>query len=263
MEQPAVSPVRRGGLGIRRLARIAGTVSMAAGALALAWAIVVWRWQDPITALYTTWQQHLLASRLKRKQSWFSGAPPARKDATGAVREVAAAAARFRRLVRVGDPIGRIVVPRLGLDMVVVDGTDDSSLRKGPGRDVRTFMPGQDRLVYIAGHRTTYLAPFAHIDAIRPGDPIRLKMPYGTFLYRAVRHVIVPADDLAVLRSPRHELLALQACHPRFFATDRYIVYARLISVRARGGRLVPAAALAADQPSRGAARRRSRARKP
>ena len=107
-------------------------------------------------------------------------------------------------------------------------------------------MPGQNRLVYIAGHRTTYLAPFSHIEQIRPGDPITLEMPYATFRYRAVRHVIVPADDLAVLRSPRHELLALQACHPRFFATHRYIVYARLRSVKLRGGASLPVQALAA-----------------
>ena len=56
--------------------------------------------------------------------------------------------------------------------MVLVDGTDESSLKKGPGRDRRSYMPGQNRLVYIAGHRTTYLAPFSHINDIRPGDYI-------------------------------------------------------------------------------------------
>jgi sortase A len=91
-----------------------------------------------------------------------------------------------------------------------------------------------------------YLAPFSHIDAIRPGDPVTLEMPYATFRYRAVRHVIVPATDLAVLRSPRHELLALQACNPRFFATQRYIVYARLVAVDLRGGTSLSAEALAA-----------------
>jgi sortase A len=96
-------------------------------------------------------------------------------------------------------------------------------------------MPGQNRLVYIAGHRTTYLAPFSHIDDIRPGDYIRLQMPYATFVYRAYTHRIVLANDLSVLRSPRHELLELQACHPRFFATHRYIVYARLVAVQPRG----------------------------
>jgi hypothetical protein len=67
-------------------------------------------------------------------------------------------------------------------------------------------------------HPARPIAPFAHIDQIRPGDPITLKTPYATFRYRARRHVIVPAADLGVLRSPRHELLALQAYHPRFFA---------------------------------------------
>jgi sortase A len=97
-------------------------------------------------------------------------------------------------------------------------------------------MPGQNRLVYIAGHRTTYLAPFSHIEDIRTGDYIKLEVPYGTFTYRAVDHEIVPATALGMLRSPRHELLRLQACHPRFFATHRYIVDARLVSVRPRGG---------------------------
>ena len=123
------------------------------------------------------------------------------------------------------------MIGRLGLNMVLVNGTNHDTLTKGPGRDPRTFMPGQDRLVYIAGHRTTYLAPFSHIDSIRAGDYIRLEMPYATFVYRATRHRVVIASDLSVLRSPRHELLELQACHPRFFATQRYIVAARLVRV--------------------------------
>jgi sortase A len=107
-------------------------------------------------------------------------------------------------------------------------------------------MPGQNRLVYIAGHRTTYLAPFSHIDDIRPGDYVRLEMPYATFVYRATGHRIVVASDLSVLRSPRHEQLELQACHPRFFATHRYIVYAKLVSMQPRGGSPFAVSALAA-----------------
>ena len=125
-------------------------------------------------------------------------------------------------------------MPRLGLNMVLVNGTDHDSLTHGPGRDLSSYMPGENRLVYIAGHRTTYLAPFSHIDSIRPGDLVKLEMPYATFVYRAVRHRIVAATDLSVLKSPKHELLELQACHPRFFATQRYIVYARLVSTRAK-----------------------------
>jgi sortase A len=233
---------------MRRLARVAGSILAGVGVLTLVWALVVWQWQDPFTALYTTWQQHRLEAQLNNE--FHDYAQPQRSLALrsrGAeARALALEAARLRRTAGVGQAIGRIVIPRLGLNMILVNGTDDASLRRGPGRDLRTYMPGQDRLVYIAGHRTTYLAPFSHIDAIRAGDPITLEMPYATFLYRAVRHVIVPATDLAVLRSPRHELLALQACHPRFFATHRYIVYARLRSVKLRDGASLSAHALAA-----------------
>jgi sortase A len=153
-------------------------------------------------------------------------------------RQVVATEARaYRRHARVGAAIGRIEVPRLGLHMVLVNGTDHDSLIKGPGRDERTFMPGEGQLVYIAGHRTTYLAPFAHIDALRRGDRITLRMPYGTFLYAVTGHVIVDAHDLAVLRSHGREQVALQACHPRFFATHRYIVWASPIRVTLPDGR--------------------------
>jgi sortase A len=220
---------------VSRAIRVLSRLLLGTGVLLLVWAIVVWRWQDPFTALYTHWQQQRLGRALEREFAAYrpSGAErglalAAREDA------IAAEAARFRRTTHPGEAIGRIVINRIGLNMVLVDGTDESSLKKGPGRDLRSSMPGQDRLVYIAGHRTTYLAPFSHIDAIRPGDLVRHLQPYATFTYRMTTHRIVPADDMAVLRSPRHELLELQACHPRFFATHRYIVYAKLVAMKPR-----------------------------
>jgi sortase A len=228
---------------MRRFYRISGIVLVALGVLTLAWVVVVWRWQDPFTGLYTRWEQHKLAQQLQHEFATQPGPRLAGKKSLAAeVRAIELAAARFRHSAKVGQAIGRIIIPRLGLNMVVVNGTDEASLRRGPGRDLRSYMPGQSRLVYIAGHRTTFLAPFAQIQAIQPGDRITLEMPYGTFVYRAFRHVIVPADDLAVLKSPRHELLALQACHPRFFATHRYLVYGHLVAVDPRQGRpLAPA----------------------
>jgi len=203
---------------VRRTLRIVSRLLLVAAVLLGTWTIVVWRWQDPFTALYTHWEQQKLARSLSKE---FAELRPEK-------------AARFRRETHAGEAIGRIVIGRIGLNMVLVDGTDESSLEKGPGRDLRSYMPGQNRLVYIAGHRTTFLAPFSHIDAIRPGDAIRLEMPYATFVYRMTTHRIVPATDLSVLRSPRHEELELQACHPRFFATHRYIVYARLVAMTPR-----------------------------
>jgi sortase A len=232
---------------MRKIARISGIVLASAGVLTLVWVVVVWRWQDPFTGLYTRWEQHKLAQQLQHEfqiQSWPRFAQ--RTSLSTEARAIEQAAVRFRRTATDGQAIGRIIIPRLGLNMVMVNGTDESSLRRGPGRDLRTYMPGQNRLVYVAGHRTTFLAPFAQIQEIQPGDLITLEMPYGTFAYRAFRHTVVPADDLAVLRSPRHEVLTLQACHPRFFATHRYLVYARLVAVRPRHGRPVPPSLLAA-----------------
>jgi sortase A len=219
---------------MHRAARVTGSLLIVAGVLTLAWAIVVWRWQDPFTALYTHWQQGKLAHQLNREERAFR--PTTASDNLAAERRaVALSAQRFQREAKVGQAIGRIVIGRIGLKMVLVNGTDHETLKKGPGRDLRSFMPGENRLVYIAGHRTTYLAPFSHINDIRNGDYIRLEMPYATFVYRAFKHRIVTATDMSVLRSPNHEQLELQACHPRFFATHRYIVYGHLVAVHPRG----------------------------
>ena len=212
----------------------------------LAWTLLVWQWQDPFTALYTHWKQHQLAQQYDRLSQKWHAPKVVRRNLAAEERAVAREAAAYRRRTHRGEAIGHIEIGRIGLHMVLVDGTDHDSLTKGPGRDLRTFMPGQNRLVYIAGHRTTYLAPFSHIDDIRDGDYIRLQMPYATFVYRAFRHYVVPATDLRLLGSPRHEVLRLQACHPRFFATHRYIVDARLVSVEPRGGDPYTVAALAA-----------------
>jgi sortase A len=219
---------------MHRFARALGGLLIAAGVLTLAWALAVWRWQDPFTALYTHWQQGKLAHQLEAEQQAFTPA-----HATGNLaaerRLIALDAKTFKRKAKTGQAIGRIVIGRIGLNMVLVNGTDHETLKKGPGLDPRSFMPGANRLVYIAGHRTTYLAPFSHINDIRVGDYIRLEMPYATFIYRTFKHKIVVDNDMSVLRSPRYEQLELQACHPRFFATHRYIVYAHLVAVHPRG----------------------------
>jgi sortase A len=223
-------------MNVRRSLRIAGTALAAAGALVLVWVVVVWQWQDPFTALYTHWKQHQLAKSYEHRFASYHAARYDREAAISArVRTIGREARRYQLDSHRGQAIGRIVVPRLHLNMVLVNGTDDGSLKKGPGRDLRTYMPGEGQLIYIAGHRTTYLAPFAHINAMRRGDPITLEVPYGTFRYRVFRKEIVGSQDLAVLRSHGREVVALQACHPRFFATHRYIVWGRLIRIEPRG----------------------------
>ena len=219
---------------MRRWVRFLGTFLIAAGVLTLVWALVVWQWQDPFTALYTTWRQHQLTSQYEQRARAFQ-APIAQTSTAAERRSVERQARRYRLRSKRGEAIGRIRVARMGVNMILVNGTDHDTLKKGPGRDLRTFMPGENRLVYIAGHRTTYLAPFSHIDRLRAGDRVTIEVPYATFVYSVTHHRIVQATDLSVLRSPRHELLELQACHPRFFATHRYIAYADLVRVEPRG----------------------------
>jgi sortase A len=226
----------------RLAARLSGSLLTGAGVLGLLWALVVWQWQDPFTALYTLQQQGRLAAAYDRIASSFRPLPPAspssrRTTAATAVARVRREARLFRHSLQTGQPLGRLSIPRLGLEAVVVVGTDQESLKKGPGWYQGSFLPGEGELVYIAGHRTTYLAPFAEIDRLRPGDRVRLETPYATVVYRVRTHVIVPASDVARLRSHGRELLALQACHPRFFATHRYIVYAQPVRLLPREGR--------------------------
>jgi sortase A len=209
---------------------------MVAGFLALAWAVVVWRWQDPFTAVYTHIQQTRLASSYDRAVAHFHPRLVQVDSRAAEKRSVSAEAHRYARSLHTGQALGRIRIGRIGLNMVVVQGTNHDTLEKGPGHYGASGLPGEGALIYIAGHRTTYLAPFAYINDIRAGDYIMLEVPYGTFTYRATRHYIVPSDDLAVLRNRGHEVLRLQACHPRFFATHRYIVDAKLVRVVPRGG---------------------------
>ena len=234
----AAATVRMRGPLVRRVVRVFGTLLVAAGALVLIWAVVVWQWQDPFTALYTHFQQEHLASTYKKRVAAYR--PPVRLPGhtvslATAEREIALDARRYRRSLKIGDPVGRMKIGRIGLNMIVVQGTDDETLKKGPGHYWSTGLPGEGRLIYVAGHRTTYLAPFSHIDSIRNGDYITVELPYGTFKYRAFRHYIVPSTDLAVLVNRGREVLRLQACHPRFFATHRYIVDAQLVAFVPRG----------------------------
>jgi sortase A len=226
---------------MRQALRITGAALVGAGVLGIAWALLVWQWQDPVTALYTTYQQHRLSASYERAVATYRVpfVPPVANHTVDLEAEqqlVGQEARSYRLTLERGQALGRLRVPRLGLSIIVVTGTDESSLEKGPGWYTGTKLPGEGQLIYIAGHRTTYLAPFAHIDSLQRGDAVILELPYATFLYRVTGHVIVPADDLARLMSRGFETIALQACHPRFFATHRYIAYARPVQVIPRHG---------------------------
>jgi sortase A len=201
-----------------------GTVLIVAGLLVLADVAVTLAWQEPLSALRAGRAQHRLASELRRLEI---AAP--RGGATAARLEVAAR--RFARTRREGDPVAELRIPRIGLRSVVVRGAALADLREGPGLLDGTPLPGEHGTTAIAGHRTTYGAPFRHLDALRRGDPITVRLPYGSFRYAVEGTRVVDPGDLAVLRHVRHDRLVLSACHPLFSAARRIVVFARLVGV--------------------------------
>ncbi len=139
---------------------------------------------------------------------------------------------RFAHQATDGEAIGTILIPRFDLDAVVIEGTGTSDLERGPGHYPETPFPGQPGTVAIAGHRTTYLAPFRNIDSLVAGDEITLKMPYGTFVYTVRRHEIVSPDDVGIIDPVGYNQLVITACNPLYSAAQRYAVFAKQTASR-------------------------------
>ena len=221
---------------MRRALRSLSTVLIVVGALLLADAVATLVWQEPLSALYGHVQQGKLEDRL----SAIERAPLAAVDQRAlsrldASRRLAFAARALKRRSRPGDPLGRIRMPRIGVSEVFVEGTGTADLRKGPGHYPATPLPGQRGTVAIAGHRTTYGAPFHDVDDLRRGDAIVLSMPYGRFTYRVQRTRIVEPTATEVTDPVGYDRLVLSACHPLYSAAQRIIVFARLEKSEARG----------------------------
>ena len=214
-----------------------GLSVLAIGIALIAWVGVTLVWGDPFTSLYTSHAQHALARELDRTDATWRRADR-RAGSGGGKREAVAEllrarALRFERRLRDGAPIGRIRIPRIHLEMVVIEGTSTGDLEKGPGHydaatGVDTSLPGMGTVIAIAGHRTTFLHPFRHIDELRPGDKIYLEMPYGTFRYSVYFQRVVVPTDWSILRPRPYEKLVLTACHPLYSASHRLAVFARL-----------------------------------
>jgi sortase A len=224
----------------------AGLVLIVLGTLILGYAAAVLFWRDPITDLYARWKQHNLAAELDQDFTAYAAtiqfpepvaaepsAAPTAQDIVAAQREgVERAANRLAGHLKQGKPLGRIRVPHLGLNSVFVHGTRwGPDLSQGPGHYRETSLPGVGRTVGIAGHRTTFGAPFRHIDRLKKGDRVTLRLPYGTFRYTVFGHKIVDNGDWRIIKDRGFDLLVLSACHPLYSAAQRWVVFAALYRV--------------------------------
>jgi sortase A len=127
-----------------------------------------------------------------------------------------------------GQPIGDIRIPVIGLNQVVVEGTNTPDLRKGPGHYTGTPLPGQGGNSSVAGHRTTYGHPFYNLDSVKVGDPIVLTTLQGVFVYNTTKSFVVSPSDTTVVDNVIADQLTLTTCNPRFSASTRLIVQAKL-----------------------------------
>lgn len=139
-------------------------------------------------------------------------------------------------VIDVGDGLTRLRIPRLGVTVMVAEGTSGKALRTGAGHYTGTPLPGQPGNVAIAGHRTTYGHPFQHLERMKPGDIVSLKTPFAVYTYTVVPPfgghgnpwAAAPTDYDVVASQPVGRWLTLTTCHPPGSARQRLVLRLRL-----------------------------------
>jgi sortase A len=227
---------------MHRFLRILSTTLITAGIVVLLDVGLTLVWKEPLSTVYGSIQQGKAEDQLDDLKDRFPAADDLRAaESAGSISErVEVLADRFAEEVETGRGIGRIGIDAIDLDVVVVEGTDTASLQKGPGHysqsddsgtralgDGSAF-PGQGETVGVAGHRTTYLAPFRRLEELEEGDQVLLEMPYATFTYEVEKTEIVDPSQFEVVKNVGYERLVLTACHPLYSAAQRIVAFARL-----------------------------------
>ena len=201
-------------------------VLVTAGIVVLADVAATLAWKEPLSSVYGALKQAGLDDDVAALEDSFpeaSGPSPAalRRDAARLARKLAAEAGQ-------GEGIGHLRIPAIGADYAMVEGTDPGALEQGPGHYSATDLPGAGSTVAVAGHRTTYLAPFRKIDQLAGGDEVIIEMPYATLTYAVDDARVVAPSQVGIVRKRKHERLVLTACHPLYSDAERYAVFADL-----------------------------------
>lgn len=202
--------------------KLLATIASLTGVLMLLEAGVTLLWQEPFSALIGKSNQRALEAKLQIDET------PEQMDQATARRTAYRLAKQFKTTVKSGDAVGTISIPKLNVKFTLVYGTDTESLKKGPGVFSTQPLPGMRGTSAIAGHRTTYLAPFKRIDQLAAGDKVVVTMPYGRFEYRMEDSQSVPPTQVSVLDDRGYERVALSACDPPFSAARRLVVSNKL-----------------------------------
>ena len=199
-------------------------------------------WKEPFSALFSAQVQSALGDDLEAQER--EAAREAAKGRRNALQYMRRRAVSLNRELGPGEPLGRLRIEKIDLSTVVVQSTTEPSLTKGPGHYRETPLPGQkgNWTVGIAGHRTTYDAPFRHIDKLDRGDEIVFTLPYGRFTYEVEGTKIVDDSETGVFVPKGYDRIALTACHPLYSDAQRIIAYGKLKESKPRGGAKLAAA---------------------
>ena len=207
-----------------------GTLLLVEGALTVLW-------KEPISALLTARGESALEDDLQRKEQEV--AAEAARNRKQLARYQAWRAVKLNRSAGTSEAIGRLRIPKIGLSKVVVQGTDEAvSLKKGPGHYTESPLPGQNGnwTAGIAGHRTTYGAPFRRINELKKGNKVVFTLPYGRFTYEVEKTKIVDAGYTQAFVPQGKDKIVLTAGHPLYSAAQRILVYGRLKMTEPAGG---------------------------
>jgi sortase A len=212
-----------------RALAIASVTLVTAGLVVVTDVAVTLAWKEPLSSIYGAFKQAGLDDDVTALEDSFpevSGPTEEelRRDARRLARRLEAEAGQ-------GEGIGRLRIPAIGADYAMVEGTYEDALKQGPGHYSATGLPGAGTTVGIAGHRTTYQAPFREIVDLEGGDEVILEMPYATLTYSVDDARVVAPSQVGIVRERKHERLVLTACHPLYSDSERYAVFADLEEV--------------------------------
>lgn len=188
------------------------------------------------TGIYTSAAQERLGDQLVTRVAALSGSAPSSLPSQDVLEPPQAPTKQAGEQVLIseaapaeGEALGRIQIPEAEVDHVVVSGVTPQTLRLGPGHMPWTPLPGQPGNAVVSGHRTTYGAPFFHLDQVEAGDEVLLETLIGTHIYRVREILVVQPTDVWVTEPRPGAWLTLTTCTPRYSAAQRLVIIAELV----------------------------------
>jgi sortase A len=213
-----------------RLLRIAGFTLIGAGGLIIAFLVYQLFVTDLINAGSQARASDELAQALVERRQAIATTTTTSPPDTSTSAPTPVARLRTEPVVPEGEPLGTIIINKIGLEAVLFEGVGRDTLKDGPGHMPWTPVPGQPGNAVISGHRTTYGRPFYDLDQLVLGDRIEIETAIGISVYEVKAIEIVLPTDVYVTEPLRGAWLTLTTCHPRFSAAERLVVQAELVA---------------------------------